>query len=66
MDESFSIYYNGRSVYIAYRGYAAMKIRLAILIGLIAVMLTACGYWVVEESPVQIGSAVLQENALNE
>ena len=43
-----------------------MKIRLAILIGLIAVMLTACGYWVVEESPVKIGSAALQENALNE
>ena len=43
-----------------------MRLRLALLLAAMAVLLTGCGYWVVEESPVQIGSAVLQENALNE
>ena len=37
-----------------------MKIRLAILICLISCMLSACGYWVVEEAPVQVGPSVVQ------
>ena len=37
-----------------------MKIRLAILICLISCMLSACGYWVIEEAPVQVGSSVVQ------
>ena len=37
-----------------------MKIRLALLICILAVMLSACGYWVVEEDSVQVGSAVVR------
>lgn len=37
-----------------------MKIQLALLLALLAVMLSACGYWVVEEAPVQVGSSVYQ------
>ena len=36
-----------------------MKIRLALLICTLAVILTACGYHLVEEDPVQVGSAVV-------
>lgn len=42
-----------------------MKIRLAILIGLMAVLLSGCSYWLVEEAPVQIGSPVMQESISN-
>ena len=38
-----------------------MKIRLAALICLIALLLSGCGYWVVEDAPVQVGSSVIQE-----
>lgn len=41
-----------------------MRVRLFALLILLAVLLSGCGYWVVEERPVQIGSAVAQENAL--
>lgn len=38
-----------------------MKIRLALLICALAVMLTACGCWIVEEEPVQVGHAVVRQ-----
>lgn len=37
-----------------------MKIRLAALLCLIALLLSGCGYWVVEDAPVQVGSAAVQ------
>lgn len=37
-----------------------MKLRLAMLICILAALLTACGYWVVEEAPVQVGSPYVQ------
>lgn len=41
-----------------------MRVRLLALLILLAVLLSGCGYWVVEERPVQIGSAIAQENIL--
>lgn len=38
-----------------------MKFRLAALLAAIALLLSACSYWVVEEAPVQVGSAVIEE-----
>ena len=38
-----------------------MKMRLALMIILAALMLSACGYWVVEDAPVQIGSSTVQQ-----
>lgn len=43
-----------------------MRTRLIALIVLIAVLLSGCGYWVVEESAVQIGNPVAQKGALIE
>ena len=43
-----------------------MKLRLALLICLIACMLSACGYWVVEDAPVQVGSAVVRTTSIPE
>lgn len=34
-----------------------MKIRLALLLCLLTLLLTACGYWIVEDMPVQIGAS---------
>ena len=34
-----------------------MRIRLALLLLATAVLLSGCGYWVVEDAPVQVGSA---------
>ena len=34
-----------------------MRFRLALLLIAVAVLLTGCGYWVVEDAPVQVGSA---------
>ena len=34
-----------------------MRLRLAMLLIATAVLLTGCGYWVVEDAPVQVGSA---------
>lgn len=34
-----------------------MKIRLALLLCLLTVLLTACGYWIVEDVPMQIGAS---------
>lgn len=35
----------------------AMRFKLALLLAATALLLTGCGYWVVEEAPVQVGSA---------
>lgn len=35
-----------------------MKLRLALLLALLAMTLTACGYLLVEDAHVQVGSAV--------
>lgn len=37
-----------------------MKIRLAALICLIACLLSACSYWVVEDAPMQVGPSTVQ------
>lgn len=34
-----------------------MRLRLMLLLIATAVLLTGCGYWVVEDVPVQVGSA---------
>ena len=34
-----------------------MKIRLALLLCALMLFLCGCGYWVVEDAPVQVGSA---------
>ena len=34
-----------------------MRFRLALLLLACAVLLSGCGYWVVEDTPVQVGSA---------
>lgn len=35
-----------------------MKLKLALLL-IVAMLLTGCGYWVVEVAPVQVGEAVV-------
>ena len=35
-----------------------MKIRLALLLALMAIMLSSCGYFLVEDANVQVGSSV--------
>ena len=34
-----------------------MRLRLMLLLIFAAILLTGCGYWVVEDAPVQVGSA---------
>ncbi len=34
-----------------------MRFKLALLLAVVAVLLTGCGYWIVEDAPVQVGSA---------
>ena len=43
-----------------------MKIRLALLLCMLCLLLTACGYWIVEDAPVQVGSAVVRTTAIPE
>ena len=38
-----------------------MKMRLALMITLLALLLSGCSYWVVEDAPVQVGSSVVRE-----
>ena len=38
----------------------AKRIRLVLVLLLTAVLLSGCGYWVLEDAPVQVGSAQLQ------
>ena len=42
-----------------------MKIRLALLCAL-CMLLTGCGYWVVEEAPIQVGSPVIHASSVPE
>ncbi len=35
----------------------AMRFKLALLLAVVAVLLTGCGYWIVEDAPVLVGSA---------
>ena len=37
-----------------------MKIRLALLLCALMLLLCGCGYWVVEDAPVQVGHAYLE------
>lgn len=37
-----------------------MKLRLFCLLCILSILLTGCGYWLVEEAPVQVGSAIVQ------
>ena len=39
-----------------------MKFRLAALLAAIILLLSACSYWVIEDEPVQVGSAVVYED----
>lgn len=41
-----------------------MKIRLALLLCMLCLLLTACGYWIVEDAPVQVGSAVVRTTSV--
>ena len=36
-----------------------MKLRLAILLLALALLLCGCGYWAVEEAPIQVGDSVI-------
>ena len=38
-----------------------MKFRLAALLAAIVLLLSACSYWLIEDEPVQVGSAVIRE-----
>lgn len=38
-----------------------MRLRMALLLAAIILLLSACNYWVVEEPAVQVGSAVSAE-----
>ena len=40
-----------------------MRFRLALLLIAVAVLLTGCGYWVVEDAPVQVGSAYVSSGS---
>ena len=42
-----------------------MKIRLALLC-VLCTLLTGCGYWIVEDAPVQVGSPVVCTTAIPE
>lgn len=61
MDEFYPIYYNVSCLYsgINWR-FVPVKIRLAALLLIITLLLTACSYWVVEEAPVQVGQSTIQ------
>lgn len=59
MDEWYSIYYNETYRYIPED--FSMKMRLALLIILTAMLLGGCSYWVVEDAPVQVGSSLAVE-----
>lgn len=42
-----------------------MKKRLALLIAAIALLLCSCGYHIVEEAPVQVGSPIVRANPVS-
>lgn len=41
-----------------------MKMKLALLLCLLSMLLTACGYWIVEDAPVQVGSPVVRATSV--
>ena len=43
-----------------------MKMKLALLLCLLSLLLTACGYWIVEDAPVQVGSSVVHTASVSE
>lgn len=43
-----------------------MRMRLLVLLAMIALLLSSCGYMVVEDAPVQVGSAHLQGEVSHE
>ena len=40
-----------------------MRKKIALLLALLALCLSACGYMVVEDTPVQVGSPAIRQNA---
>lgn len=61
MDEFCSIYYNVCCLYSGiYWRFVPVKIRLAALLLIITLLLASCGYWVVEDAPVQVGRSTIQ------
>lgn len=43
-----------------------MRMKLALLLCLLSMLLTACGYWIVEDAPVQVGSAMVSATSIPE
>lgn len=43
-----------------------MKMKLALLLCLLSMLLTACSYWIVEDAPVQVGSSVVHSASVPE
>lgn len=43
-----------------------MKLRLIALLALLCLLLGGCSYWVIEEAPVQVGSAYIRATAAPE
>jgi len=43
-----------------------MKIRLVLLVCVLSLLLTGCGYWVVEDAPVQVGSSLVRTTSVPE
>ena len=43
--------------------YGSMRLRLAMLLIATALLLSGCGYWVVEDAPVQVGSAYVSSGS---
>ena len=66
MEEKASIYYNEyRSFERTRLEVAGMRIRL-VLLCVLCMLLTGCGYWIVEDAPVQVGSAVVRTTSIPE
>lgn len=40
-----------------------MKFRLALMLAAIIFLLSACNYWIIEDKTIQVGSAVIEEDA---
>lgn len=43
-----------------------MKMKLALLLCILSMLLTACGYWIVEDAPVQVGSSAVRPASVSE
>lgn len=64
MDKSSNIVYN-KIQKIPWR-FVHMKFRLALLICILALMLTACGRWIVEDVHVQVGDPVVRTTPVSQ